>query len=74
VPNELVLTALVKLLPLTTVRPNLPTYPQVAVAAEQATLSVVTGAQSPQDAQDTFAAAVAQIAGPDQVESVTKRQ
>jgi multiple sugar transport system substrate-binding protein len=74
VPNEPVLTALVKLLPLTTVRPNLPTYPQVAVAAEQATLSVVTGAQSPQDAQDTFAAAVAQIAGPDQVESVTKRQ
>lgn len=74
VPNDPVMTALVKLLPLTSVRPLLPTYPQVAVAAETATLSVVTGQQSPSDAEDAFAAQVTQIAGADKVENLTKRQ
>jgi multiple sugar transport system substrate-binding protein len=74
VPSDPVLTNLVKLLPVTVVRPNLPTYDRVSQAAQLATQQVVTGEMTPEQAQDAYAASVTQIAGPDRTATATTSQ
>lgn len=71
VPSSPVLTELVKLLPNTVVRPNLPTYDRVSQAAQLATQQVVTGEMTPEQAVDAYAAAVIQIAGQDKTETAS---
>jgi len=48
-------------------RPANSDYPQISVAAQQATEAVITGQQSPADAAATYDAAVRQIVGDDKV-------
>src|SRR6266536_3539353 len=74
VPSDPVLTALVKLLPSTVVRPNLPTYDRVSQAAQLATQQVVTGEMTPDRAAEAYAASVVQIAGPDRTETASGPQ
>lgn len=52
-----------QLLPLTTVRPQLPEYPKVSVEIQLMTERVVSGEMTPQQAMDAYARAVIQIVG-----------
>lgn len=64
VPNDAVLTAFAKtLLPITTIRPADPNYPQVSTDLQQMTEQVVSGAATPQQAADTYATAVTGLVG-----------
>jgi multiple sugar transport system substrate-binding protein len=58
------------LLPLTTVRPMLPNYDKISVEAQLMTEHVVSGQMSPEEAMQTYADDVTQIAGADNVESI----
>jgi multiple sugar transport system substrate-binding protein len=70
VPTDPVMTELSKLLPLTVVRPALPTYPEVSHAAQLATQRVVTGEMTPEEALEAYAREVAELAGPENVVSL----
>jgi multiple sugar transport system substrate-binding protein len=61
------MTELVKLLPLTTVRPMLPVYPKVSQAAQLATERVVSGEMTPERAMEAYAKEVTDLVGPDNV-------
>jgi multiple sugar transport system substrate-binding protein len=58
------------LLPLTTVRPMLPDYAKISAEAQLMTENVVSGQMSPEEAMQTYADDVTQIAGADNVESI----
>jgi multiple sugar transport system substrate-binding protein len=74
VPNDETMTSLAKLLPLTVVRPNVTSYPQVAQLLEQATSNVITGQMSPQQAQDAYADQLTKAVGSGGVETLNKAQ
>jgi multiple sugar transport system substrate-binding protein len=68
VANDPVLTAYAKaLLPITTIRPADPNYPQVSNAIQVMTEQVVSGT-SPQQAASTYESTVTGIVGKDKVE------
>jgi multiple sugar transport system substrate-binding protein len=67
VTGDPVMTELVKLLPLTTVRPMLPAYPKVSQAAQLATERVVSGEMTPERAMEAYAKEVTDLVGPDNV-------
>lgn len=67
VTGDPVMTELVKLLPLTVVRPMLPIYPKVSTAAQQATERVVTGEMTPQQAMEAYAREITDLARPENV-------
>lgn len=67
VAGDPVMTELVKLLPLTTVRPMLPVYPKVSQAAQLVTERVVSGEMSPEQAMNAYAREVTELVGPDNV-------
>lgn len=65
-----VMTAMAEtLLPLTTVRPQLPAYPEVSFEAQLATERVVSGDMSPDEAAQAYSDAVTELAGEDNVMS-----
>ncbi len=55
------------LLPLTTVRPMLPEYPQVSIEAQLMTERVVSGEMSPEEAMQAFDDAVTELVGEENV-------
>jgi multiple sugar transport system substrate-binding protein len=55
------------LLPITTVRPMLPNYPQISYEAQLMTERVVSGEMSPEDAMAAFAEAVTDLVGEENV-------
>jgi len=55
------------LLPLTTVRPMLPAYPQISYEAQLMTERVVSGEMSPEDAMEAYAEAVTELVGEENV-------
>ncbi len=55
------------LLPLTTVRPMLPDYPQISYEAQLMTERAVSGEMSPEEAMAAFAEAVTELVGEDNV-------
>jgi multiple sugar transport system substrate-binding protein len=59
------------LLPLTTVRPTLPVYPQVSAAVQRMTERVVTGEMTPEAAMDAYATEVTELVGAENVIEVT---
>lgn len=63
VTGDPVMTELVKLLPLTTVRPMLPVYPKVSQAAQLATERVVSGEMTPEQAMEAYAKEVTDLVG-----------
>lgn len=64
VAGDPVMTAMAEaLLPLTTVRPMLPEYPQVSIEAQLMTERVVSGEMSPEEAMQAFDDAVAELVG-----------
>lgn len=74
VPDDATMTSLAKLLPITVVRPNVTTYPQVAQLIEQETNNVVSGQMTPQQAEDTYAAQLTKLVGAGAVESLNRSQ
>jgi multiple sugar transport system substrate-binding protein len=68
-PDDPVMNGLRKMLPLTVVRPNQPTYNQVSLYAQAATLSVLNGQATPQQAENTYAQQVTQLVGRKDVET-----
>lgn len=58
------------LLPLTTVRPMLPAYPQISYEAQLMTERVVSGEMTPEEAMAAFAEAVTELVGEENVKSI----
>jgi len=58
------------LLPLTTVRPMLPAYPQVSYEAQLMTERVVSGEMTPEEAMAAYAEAVTELVGEENVKSI----
>lgn len=68
VTNDETMSALVtEVLPLTTIRPQLPAYNQVSEQARVMTGRVVSGEMTPEEAMEAYAAAVTEIAGEENV-------
>jgi multiple sugar transport system substrate-binding protein len=68
VAGDPVMTAMAEaLLPLTTVRPMLPEYPQVSIEAQLMTERVVSGEMSPEEAMQAFDDAVTELVGEENV-------
>ncbi len=68
VGGDPVMTAMAEaLLPITTVRPQLPEYSQVSVEAQLMTERVVSGEMTPEEAMAAFDAAVTELAGEENV-------
>jgi len=68
VAGDPVMTAMAEaLLPLTTVRPMLPEYPQVSIEAQLMTERVVSGEMSPKEAMQAFDDAVTELVGEENV-------
>ncbi len=58
------------LLPLTTVRPMLPAYPQISYEAQLMTERVVSGEMTPEEAMAAYAEAVTELVGEENVKSI----
>ncbi|NPV66895.1 MAG: extracellular solute-binding protein [Anaerolineae bacterium] len=58
------------LLPLTTVRPMLPAYPQISYQAQLMTERVVSGEMTPEEAMAAYAEAVTELVGEENVKSI----
>jgi multiple sugar transport system substrate-binding protein len=56
-----------EVLPLTTIRPALPTYSKVSAEVQAMTERVITGEMTPQQAMEAYAKAVEAIAGAENV-------
>lgn len=68
VTNDETMTALVtEVLPLTTIRPQLPAYNQVSTEVQAMTGRVVSGEMTPEEAMEAYAEAVTQIVGEENV-------
>jgi multiple sugar transport system substrate-binding protein len=64
VPNDEVMSSIASdVLPLTTIRPQLPAYNQVSAEAQLMTERVVSGEMTPMEAMEAYAAAVTEIVG-----------
>lgn len=71
VPNDPIMTRIASdVLPLTTIRPQLPEYNQVSAQAQLMTERVVSGEMSPMEAMEAYAAAVTELVGADNVISL----
>ncbi len=68
VAGDPVMTAMAEaLLPLTTVRPQLPAYPQISYEAQLMTERVVSGEMTPEEAMAAYAEAVTELVGEENV-------
>lgn len=56
-----------KLLPVSTVRPQLPAYPRISVEAQLMTERVITGEMTPEEAMEAYAEAVVELVGEENV-------
>ncbi|HLT57842.1 MAG TPA: extracellular solute-binding protein [Limnochordales bacterium] len=56
-----------KLLPVSTVRPQLPAYPRISVEAQLMTERVITGEMTPEEAMQAYAEAVVELVGEENV-------
>ena len=56
-----------KLLPVSTVRPQLPAYPRISVEAQLMTERVITGEMTPEEAMKAYAEAVVELVGEENV-------
>ncbi len=56
-----------ELLPLSTVRPMLPGYPEISFEAQLMTERVVSGEMTPEEAMEAYAEAVTEIVGEENV-------
>lgn len=71
VPNDEVMSRIASdVLPLTTIRPQLPEYNQISAQAQLMTERVVSGEMTPMEAMDAYAQAVTEIAGEENVISI----
>lgn len=71
VPNDAVMSRIASdVLPLTTIRPQLPEYNQVSAQAQLMTERVVSGEMTPMEAMEAYAQAVTEIVGEDNVVSI----
>ena len=64
VPNDEVMSSIASdVLPLTTIRPQLPAYNQVSAEAQLMTERVVSGEMTPMEAMEAYAEAVIALVG-----------
>ena len=68
VAGDAVMTAMAEaLLPVTTVRPMLPDYPQISIEAQLMTERVISGEMTPEEAMQAYDDAVTELVGEENV-------